>query len=391
MSERLANLGYGALKKETTIGTPVIPNVFFPIYKESLVQEMMVDLDNPVMGVRSNPFAVYPGIREFVGTITVQGEPNTMEYWLDMLFAAGNITGANPYTHPFTEGLSNSYTIEIQKGQVVYRFFGVMADKISPSFNKDKMELEISLAALGVFQVANIASISTVTLTLDQTYQSNPNLGLVAGDLVSVIDPTGVVNTLNTTIAGAGVNANGYQVTLSASAAAFSSGALLVLRGQTPSYSTLTPFLFAKTQLQFGSSLSAAASAAQTNVEEGMKWELQHNFTDKGGSKRSGSFNPASLPRGQTEASLNVKRFFDVPDDLDRYQRTVSQAAIITHYSGATNQYSLVVKLPAVYQQKPKQPLESGKIIYNDIDYKAAYSSGDGYLANATVINAISS
>lgn len=391
MSERLANLGYGALGVESSFGTPVTPSIFFPVYKESLTMDMAIDLDNPVMGSRSNPFAVYPGMREFVGSLTVQGEPNTMQHWLNMLYTQGSITGSGPYTHPYTEGDAKSYTIDILKGQQVQRYFGVQADKISPTFNKDKMELNVDVAALGSFQVGSIATVSTVSITLDTTFQSNPNLGLVAGDLVAVVDPTGVVATLNTTIASSGVNSDGITVTLSDSAAAFSAGALLLLRGQTPSYALKTPFLFAKTTLKFGSDLTAAASATALPVEEGMKWELMHSFETKGGAKRSGNFNPASLPRTQTEAGLTIKRFFDVPDDIDYYQRTISRACIITHTSGASNEYSLTIKLPALYQQKPKQPLESGKIMYNEIDYKAAYSSGAGYLVDATVINNLSS
>ena|SRR5579862_2993497 len=106
-TEQLANLGYAAIIKEATPGVALTPNFFFKIYKGDITPNMNLDEDNPVAGVRSNPFNQFPGMRSYEGKIEALAEPNSAEYLFDMLLAQGAITGTNPYTHPFTEGLSN--------------------------------------------------------------------------------------------------------------------------------------------------------------------------------------------------------------------------------------------------------------------------------------------
>src|SRR5882724_8085639 len=111
-TERLGNLSYAALTKESTPGTPLTPTTFFQLYKGSLATMLNQDKDNPISGVRSAYFNAYMGLRSHTGQIDMPGEVNTMEYFWDMLLSGGGITGGgDPYTHPFTEGLSNSYTI----------------------------------------------------------------------------------------------------------------------------------------------------------------------------------------------------------------------------------------------------------------------------------------
>lgn len=386
MPERLGNLGYGALIKEVTAGVPLTPTTFFQFYKSTINTDLKLDEDNPIAGVRSNPFNQFMGMREHSGQLTVLGEPNTLQYFLDMLLAAGSITGGgDPYTHPFTEGLSNSYTLDLAKGQIVERFWGVQAEALESTWNKNKMELNVDISARGSFLSRQITSISTVTLVLDISYDPNPTTGLVTGDLVRIIKADGS-STLDTTVSSI---TNGTTVVLAASAAAFAAGDSIVLRPQTPSYSILAPFLWARTQFQFGASASAALSAAQLQLETGSKWKISHKFEKKGGSDRSGSFDPASLVRLQTEADLTLKMFFDNPNKLQQYLNVAStNALVIKHFSGSNHE--LRVTFNQLRYKMDKRDLDSAKIIYEEITGRPNYSSSDSQAFDVKLINALS-
>src|SRR4051794_21886177 len=118
-TERLGNLGYLLMGKETTKGTPVIPATAIPIYKESFSTKPNHDEDNPIVGLNVMPFNMYMGLRGHEGSFTALGDPNVAQYLFDMTMTQGSVTGSGPYVHPFTVGsAAKSYTIDILKGQV---------------------------------------------------------------------------------------------------------------------------------------------------------------------------------------------------------------------------------------------------------------------------------
>lgn len=386
--ERLGNLGYGAMIKEATAGTPLTPTTFFQFYKSTLNTDLKLDEDNPIAGVRSNPYNQFMGLREHVGSIEALAEPNTAELWFDMLLAAGNITGGgDPYTHPYTEGLSNSYTMDFLKGQIVERFWGVQAENIECSFNKNKMVLKIDVSARGSFLVRKIATVSTTTITLDTAYDPAPNKGLVASDLVR-IQKSDYSSLLDTTVMT--VNADGITVVLGASAASFATGDLIFLRAATPSFSILTPFLWARTEFRFGATASAGLSATQLQLESGSKWKVSHKFNKKGGEDRSGSFDPPSLARLQTEAELSLKAFYDQPTRLMNFLNVASaNALVIRHFSDSNHELRLTFN--QLRYKMNKRELDSAKLIYEDITGRPNYSTGDGQAFDVKVINALAS
>lgn len=86
MAERNASLGYLALGKETTKGVAVTPAVFVPYYEQSLETDENIIQQTPVFGNKFRTFAALQGHREHKGSLTILGEPNTIGYFLDMLF-----------------------------------------------------------------------------------------------------------------------------------------------------------------------------------------------------------------------------------------------------------------------------------------------------------------
>jgi hypothetical protein len=221
---------------------------------------------------------------------------------------------------------------------------------------------------------------------LKTDYDPAPNKGLVIGDLVRLMKADG--SSMDNTIAT--VNIDGITITVGTSAAAYAAGDFLFLRPATPSYTIKPAFLWAKTQFCFGATASAALSAAQTNVEQGSKWKLTNQFENKAGADRSGSFDPANLVRTLAECQLTIKKFFDQPGDLNTFLKVGGQACVVRHYvTSGGNTYEFRLTLNNLIQKSAKQPLETGKIIYNEIDFEANYSTADGQLLDVKVLNAL--
>ena len=101
MAEQLGNLGYLKIKKESTKGTPVIPDTGIPIFSESLNININLEDIDPIVGIKSARYAVLKGQRDYSGEVSAIGDPNVAGYFLDMLFTKGTTTGAGPYTHTF--------------------------------------------------------------------------------------------------------------------------------------------------------------------------------------------------------------------------------------------------------------------------------------------------
>lgn len=391
MAERLGNLGYVAFGKETTIGVAVIPTVFIPLYKESM--QTMINLvdDIPVVGNKFGRYQVAQGNRGHHGDIEVMGEPNSAGYVFDMLMTRGATTGANPYTQPYTMGLTtNSYTMDISTGNQTIRYTGVQASKIKPTWEKDELHLTVSVSAIASFsprQIASVTGTGPCVVTLTSDYDPVPTGGLVATDLVRFYLPSsGAV--LDTSV----TSLTGTTLTVPLNVATMIAGAIVYIRPQTPTYTVLTPFIWGKLQFCFGATASAALSATQTRLDKGTDWAISNPFESDSGTARSGGFDPATLPRLVGDATFKIKKFFDTPEDYNQFNEIAKNSCVIRHYAGATNQYELRITLNNLKPKSGVKPnLESNKILYSEIDYAPVYDSGDAQGVDVKVINAIAS
>lgn len=385
MSEQNASLGYAALKKETSKGTAVTPNTYVPYYSNTIKTQANMMSDEPVYGKKFKRLQTLRGIREHSGTITVMAEPNTAAYWFDMLAKKGTTTGSGPYTHPYTESSSdpNAYTLDVSKGSQVVRYFGLEASKIACGFDGEKMVLTVDVSALGSFAGREIASVSGTTVVLKTDYDPTPTKGLVASDLVAIKKADGSVTT-NFTVSSI---TDATTIEVSATAAAFAAGDMLVLRAATPSLSILTPFIWGRTQFRFGADASAALSATQTRMESGTELAIIHEFENSGGSKRSGGFDPASLPRLQYDVEVKLRKFFDTPDEIKYFNAITKRALVMRSFAGASDEYELRVTLNNLAFTELDIPTDSAAIIYQDIVAMPNYDQSDGQGFDVKVIN----
>lgn len=390
MAERSAVNGYVSLSKETTKGTAAIASpVYTPYYKQSVATDAHLISDEPVYGNKFKRFQALPGVRSHGGSLTVMAEPNTAGHWLNMLATRTATAGSNPYTHTYGTSTTDpvSYTMDISYVSQVVRFAGVEASKITFGWDGEKMIFDVDVSALKSFSGREILSISTTTVNLTTDYDTNATAGLVAGDLVSVVKADGS-SSLSTTISSI---TDQDTVVLAASAASFAAGDMLVLRPATPALTLLTPFLWAKTQFCFGATASAALSATHTPLEPGSEITLMHDFEEKDGSKRSGSFDPASLNRTTYDIEFKAKKYFDTSADIKAWNAKTKQACVMRAYSGSTNQYELRVTLNNIKTSALPMPSESGSVIYQEMEFMPQYDTSDAQAFDVKVVNALSS
>lgn len=389
MATRLANLGYLAIKKEVTKGTAVIPNVYVPLYKESLATAINLDADKAIAGNKAAIYQHIQGQRHHNGEVQVLAEPTTVGYLFDMFLKKGTTTGASdPYTHPFTldpDTEPNSYTVDIAKGQAVFRFMGVEAYEIAPEFSDNKMLLNLSLAARKSFTVREIASVGGtggIEITFKTNYDPNPTDGLVAGDLVRIQKADG--SYLDKVIASVD---SVIKVTLTVGTTGVNDGDIFYLRPATPSFSLVTPFLWSRTEFRFAGTAAVALTATHTPLESGSAWKLVHAFEENEGAKRSGSFDPAELVRTLGEAQLEAKKKFDTLTDMNKFLTNTKLSCVIRHFSGDDHELRITLN-NLRFTEKPVQ-LNTGEVIYAEGKLEAAYDASDAQLFDVVVLNPV--
>lgn len=386
----LANLGYLAIGKESTKGTAVTPSVFVPYYSEDVTTKVNLDEDVPIMGHSLARHRTLQGQRSHTGSITVLAEPNTAGHFFNMLLTRTSTTGSDPYTHTFQLSSSTapaSYTIDIQRNDIVSRYFGVEASKIDIDFDENKMTFTIDISALGSFLVREIASISgsgPYTITLKTNYDPAPTRGLVVGDTMRGIKTN--LSMVDFTVA---TIANETQLTTSQNVSSLASGDLIYLRSATPSYNLRDPFLWSNTEFRFNDTASSALTTSQIRLEKGSKWTITHEFEEEEGSMRSGGFDPAALLRTVGDVEITTKQVFSLAHfSLNRYLSNLGRALVIRHFSEDKTLELRVTINRFKFLEHPIET-EAGDIIYVEAKLAPEYHTGDGQGFDVKVINKI--
>jgi hypothetical protein len=392
--ERHGNLGYAALAPEATPGAAAIPSKFTLLTEDNMTTSPNLQDQSAAYGSKSEVYAVIPGQRDHKGDITIIGEPNTATFLVDSLLTRGSVTGAGPYTWPFSHsGNSKTYTLDASLGNIVKRFIGCVTTKLAPSWNKNELQLKATISALASFQGAKIASVSgsgPYTINLDTTYSDQPAKGLVVGDLIRLYDPV-AQTTLDATIAT--IDAALQFVTTSTAVTGGYTTGVLHLRPQTAALNTLQSFLWSNTRFHFGATATAALAAAQTQVEQGSNWELVHNVNNDSGEQRSGSADPTSLVRTTVNCGLTIKRFFDTAEDLMAMNLQSKTAVVINHYAGApvagVFPYNLQIVFNHLKTDDPMPKIKPKEVNYSNIKYRPQEDRTDGVMFSVTVKSGI--
>lgn len=387
--ERLGDLGYIAVGKQSG-SSAVTPGTFLPLYSEDLSTNLNYDEDNPAVGIKFARYQTLQGQRDHQGPFTVIGEPNTAGYVFNMLLNKSGTSGSDPYTHTYTDGGdSDAYTVDVCPENHVYRYKGLKASQISPSFNDNYMHLQVTASALAAFSAAAVDSVSGTgpyTVTLKTDYDPAPTTALVAGDLIKIYDVS-VDSYIDATIDSVD---NDTDFTVSEDVSAATADDVVTIRPQSTSFDNLTPFQFARSEWRLSDTAANALSAAHTPMDE-FSWTVSHNFNNDGGEKRSGSYDPASLARTQTNAELTATKFFDTSDQIRKFVAKEKQGLVIRHFSEGSS-YELRLTFNDVrISDGGKPPINTGETLLHNFAFLPNYDAGDGQAFDVKVINGISS
>lgn len=383
--EVAGNTGYIALRREVTEGVPAgIPNVFLPLYKESFTTEPNHGTSNSAFGSAFARLRITPGIRSHGGDLEVMAEPNSTQMWVDMTLPRTAQTGSAPITSTFghTPAKPASYTLDISATNQVFRYSGVQAGELSPTWTDNEMRWNVKAAAIKSFLGAEIVSISTATVTLSTEFNSSPTELLLVGDLVSVWLQAGTRQDFTIS------SKTATTVTLSGTPTGVTSGDMLILRASTPNLSLLQSFLWSRTEFRLAATAATALAATHTPMEQGSEWVISNPFDEDKGAQRSGSFDPASMVRkAAIDVSLKLKRFFENPDEVRNFVGMKNLACVIRCFSGT--QYELRITLNSIKTvSNPKPLVESDGILFYEIDYLPDNTSADGQGFDIKVISA---
>jgi len=380
-----------AVKVQASKLVAVTPDVYLPIYAADINTNPNFQKQNPIVGNKFGNRSTLRGLREHTGSITVEGEPNTCAYIMDMFMTRGTETGSGPYTNPYTFSKTadpDYYTVDISYVSHVVRYIGMAVSQIEEEWEDNELRLNCGVSCLKVWdgrEVSAITGTGPYTITFKQEYDRSPTDGLVVGDLIQLYDASlgTYINAVVDTIE------NGTDITVSEDVSAGADGDFVTLRPATsPSFSTLPTFTWANTEFRYGATAAAALSATHTPLEQDTKVSLMHPFEDDAGSKRSGSFDPASLPRMQGNFEFTAKKYFDTPVDMQLYSSMDKKACVVRHfsYSGSTT-YELRITFNNLTQGNPRPNPNAEEILYSEIENSGNYDSSDAAGMGVTTLS----
>lgn len=376
--------GYLALKKQTDKDTAVTPTVFVPYYEESLQTMNEKHRQGSVKGNRNAAQDTHQGLRSHGGDIKILAEPNTAAHIFNMLMTAGAPSGAGPYTYAYTVGDSEVYyTADVKKGKYVERFIGVKANSVKPAYEENIAQFEVSLSALASFKVATVASVTgsgPYTITLNTDYDPTPTKGLVVGDIIEV----GGINAIVDSVASA------TTITVSEDVSALSGGEQLFLRAQTPSYSLLTPFSWARTEYRFGADASAALSATHTPLDDGTEWELTHANEADEGAHTTGSYDPSDLRRTIFDGTVTAVRVFNSLTQTEDFLDNNKQALVVRMFAGNTSTYELRLTFNHLKSIEQTKETAFDSVTKTTDTLAPQVDASDGVAVGVTIINNLS-
>lgn len=385
----LSDQSYLAIKPEVTAGVAVIPTNFIPLVSENIKTNVNHSVDRRMRGVDWKGADLVRGNRTHEGELKVLGDPDTVGHLLNMVMVKGTTTGtADGYTHPFTVGTGDTYTIEIKKGTYVQRYFGVRVEELHFEFEDCQLMCTVAISAMGqcgVFSLGVALSGAQTSLVLDDEYDIAPNTGLVVGD---VLDVNG------TAVAITSVNANGIGVGYSSLSITASAGQLIYLKPQTVTQPTLQdPFYFGNVFAGFGVDTTASDTASGSRATATPVYDLavvlKTNLFTQNGSSR---FDPVQIIPRTKEAMVNVKQLFETASQRQKFLDRTKQALTLVFWgkyikSDFTTQEKLTVTFNNVKLIEHGNPIEVGELIVDDESFEAVYDTTDSSAMTVSLIN----
>lgn len=398
-------LWYLAIKKESTTALAVKPTHFLRFKEWDIMVKKDIIQDNPIQNNRWNSIVAVPWKTTTDWSYKMDLDPN--ECWHFFQYALWALattdvwsTPAQVYQHIFT--IANtlpSFTLEQWKGNLtdtwnnyqnyqVDRAYWVMVDKITMAWSDGIISCDVDLKAHWVFQrsllTADVTAWSSVSLYLESaswlvatdtiiTYDNTPQS---ESDAVATVDFATNIITIATL-------ANSYTVAKLAK---------VELAPASPiTYGTPKIMNFSNCNFQFGTDLTAAASATEENIEN-WTFEYMNNLEERFGSLRS---SPSVIAPKWAWATLKFTKYFESVIDRDRYLAQTKKAWILTIsnnekiWAGDTGnkKYTVKIEMSDLRFTSYEMPTWTDELYAINCECACFYDSSDARAVRITVIN----
>jgi len=394
MSYFKGDSGYLAIGVQTDQDTAVIPDVFIPLLEEDLTSDPNNERVEQIVGINWKSNLILQGNRSNKGKIKINADPDNLGHFLNMAMLKGSTTGdTDGYTHPFTVDADSTdyYTVDILKGNYVHRFVGVQATKLNFSFEDGKLILEAELVSRAKFNYGTLKTALTgagmTTVEFDEEFDPEPCKGLVAGDVIQTW-ASGVAT--NVTVAT--VAADYKSITCASTTVTASAGALITLKEQTPSYSSLKrPFRFGQMLVGIGANETASTSAAGAYATATPVDELTFEFDNQIQEHHASGDNNPLLLLGIPDASVKIKKLFETAEDIQQWNDIAKKAITIIITGDEINDsdtYSaLTIKLYNVKPNKVDNKIQVGEYVFDETEFNVEYDDTASKAVEITLVN----
>lgn len=323
--------GYLAVKAETTKAVAVKPTNFLPFKSWGIDFKPEIIKNNPIKGIRANNIQAKAGKVATDGKFEMDLDTLYIGHFLKAAFwtyAVTNLTNAYKHTFNVANDLPSLSVEQLKwnpdgQDREVTRAFWVMVDSFEMAASDGIASFNVNVKAHGMFLKGQLTENITAGTWVNVVIKESESEGLLAWDILQIVDRT------NATVES--ITATSYTAPTIVADVVWNYDATdnvkIELRPQTASYDCEDTILtFSNFKFQFGADLTAAASAAEENVEN---WSLNfmNNLEERYGSKRN---SPSVIAPKSMDATLKFTKFFENLDDRDRYLNQTRQACIIT-------------------------------------------------------------
>lgn len=389
----LTDNSYLALKPETTPGTAVKPDTFVPLVSEAIKSALGYKADRRMKGLSWKSDDLLQGDRKHEGDIVLYADADNIGHLLNMTLLKGTTTGsATGYTHPFTVGEPDSYTIEIQKGPFATRYFGVKADNLKLEFEDGLLKATASIKSRGQFSVATLKealSGSVTSLKLAHNYDDKPTTGLVIGDVISLKLDSGSYQDITLT----SVDPDGETVGFGSLSITAAAGNAIYLKAQTPSYTGLSkPLTRGDTLVGIASTSALADTAAASKTTAtpiyNLTIDIKNNLFD---APATGSKDPYQLLTQMRESQITISRLFEDESQrqkwLDITKQAITTITLGAVISGGSTKEQLTIKFHNVKLLENNYTAELGSLIQEEQSFEALYDTSDAKAIEVSLVN----
>ena len=391
MSNFFSDQGYLAVKPQTGAGTPIIPTNFVPLVSESVKTVQNLSTDKRLKGRTWGANDLLKGARTHEGEIVVEADPDNLGHFLNMLIKKGTTTGdaSDGYTHPFTVGDPDSYSIEFNRGAYAQRIMGVQVSEMRLEFQDNRMVIRAQIQGLAQFSVGTLGVALTgagmTDIVFDDKYDRQPTRGLVAGDKI-------VIGSDELTLLS--VEADGVTVKITSTELTYSTGEEIHLKAQTPSYTGLqNAFNIGNMLVGIGADETTATSnagAIATAIPvHDFSIILNRNVLTI---PRSGRLEPVEIIRQALEGQIEMKQLLTSADQRQKFLDKGKQALtlIVTgeHIKADfSTSEKLTFKFHNVKLMENGNMLEIGQYIVDDQRLEVLYDETDAKAIAVELVN----